>query len=29
MRLLTAIWAGFKALWMPTMFDGYGQEVAE
>jgi len=24
MKLLTALWFGFLALWMPEMFDGFG-----
>ena len=25
-RLLTALWAGFRAAWMPGLFDGYGAD---
>jgi len=28
-RLLRAIWAGFKALFLPGLYDGYGREVDE
>lgn len=29
MRLLRALWSAFVAVWMPTMFDGFGRQKGE